>query len=224
MSQTSRSSFAIIFDMDGVIVDSNPFHKKSLREFCKKHGFHLSDDYLKEHIYGRANKDWIPVLFGEIPESQVRALSQEKEKLFRDIYKNEIKPVSGLVSFLGELHNHNIPVAIATSAPSNNVSFTLHHTGIENYFDTILDESAIKKGKPDPEIYLKTADRLGYQPDHCLVFEDSLSGVESARRAGCTVIGITTTHTSDEFSNTVRNIDDFTQIRNRDLHEIMRVP
>ncbi len=220
--QTTRSPFAVIFDMDGVIIDSNPWHKKSLREFCEKHGYHLSDEYLKEHIYGRANKDWIPVLFGDIPESRIRELANEKETLFRDLYKDQIKPIPGLLPFLETLHKRQIPTAIATSAPADNVSFTLNHTGIEKFFDVILDESSIDKGKPDPEIYLKTADRLNYPPDRCLVIEDSLSGVESARSAGCKVIGITTTHSSDEISHTVRNIDDFTQLSGQDLSEIMR--
>jgi HAD superfamily hydrolase (TIGR01509 family) len=207
--------------MDGVIVDSNPWHKKSLREFCERHGYHFSDEYLKEHIFGRTNKDWIPVLFGDIPESRIRELANEKETLFRDLYKDHIKPITGLLPFLQALNEHLIPMAIATSAPADNVSFTLSHTGIGKYFEVILDESAILNGKPDPEVYQKTAHRIGYAPENCIVIEDSLSGVESARRAGCTVIGITTTHSSDEFRYTIRNIDDFTQLQIQDLNEIM---
>lgn len=221
MTETTRSPFAMIFDMDGVIIDSNPWHKKSLRRFCEKHGYHLSDEYLKEHIYGRSNKDWIPVLFGELPESSIKALSDEKEALFRKMFKDHIRPITGLIPFLDNLKSHHIPMAIATSAPSDNVTFTLEHTGIGNFFDVILDESVVSKGKPDPEIYLKTAARLTYQPGNCIVVEDSLSGVESARRAGCKVIGITTTHLPGEFRDTVRNIDDFTQLQIKDLYQIM---
>jgi len=160
-------------------------------------------------------------LFGDIPESRVREFANEKEVLFRDLYKNHIKLITGLHPFLQELHEHLIPMAIATSAPADNVSFTFDHTGIEKYFEVILDESAIINGKPDPEIYLRTADRLGYAPENCIVIEDSLSGVESARRAGCKVVGITTTHESGDFNHTVRTIGDFTQLRIEDLYEIM---
>ncbi len=219
--QTTSSLFAVIFDMDGVIVDSNPWHKVSLREFCEQHGFHLTDQYLKEHIFGRANKDWLPALFGKLSESRIREYSGEKEALFREIYRDQITPISGLIPFLEALEDHHIPKAIATSAPRDNVTFTLEKTGTSKFFDVILDESHISNGKPDPEIYLKTAARLNYRPEKCIVFEDSLSGVESAYRAGCKVIGITTTHTTDEFINTVRVIDDFTQLQIEDLFDLM---
>ena len=219
--QPNSSPFAVIFDMDGVIVDSNPWHTVSLREFCERHGYHLSDSYLKEHVYGRANKDWLPALFGELTEEKIRELSGEKEALFREIYRDKITPISGLIPFLEALETHHIPKAIATSAPGENVTFTLENTGTSKFFDVILDESHISNGKPDPEIYLKTAARINYPPERCIVFEDSLSGVESAHRAGCKVIGITTTHTTDEFKNTVAVIDDFTQLAVGDLFEIM---
>lgn len=217
---TSRSPIAVIFDMDGVIIDSNPWHKIALREFCERHGHHLSDEYLKEHVYGRANKDWIPVLFGDISDTEIRKLSDEKESLFREIFRDHIKPVSGLIPFLDALEENNIPKAIATSAPADNVTFTLRHTKTQKYFNVILDESDITYGKPDPEIYLRTATHIKYPPESCIVIEDSISGVESALRAGCRVIGITTTHPADDFEKTGRVINDFTQLHVEELFDL----
>jgi beta-phosphoglucomutase len=85
----------------------------------------------------------------------------------------------------------------------------LEHTGIGPYFQTILDDSFVSKGKPDPEIYLKSAAALGLEPRNCVVFEDSLSGVKAGKAAGCKVVGLTTTHTNDELSETDYNIGDF---------------
>jgi len=189
---------AFLFDMDGVIIDSNPFHKISLRQFCQQHGYDLTDDQLREKIYGRTNKDWIPNVFGNISSELVAQYGEEKEALFREMYKDDIEPLKGLVDFLVKMDAAGIPRAIGTSAPRSNVDFTLEKTHTAKYFTTILDESFVKKGKPDPEIYLKAAAALNIEPKYCVVFEDSLAGVASGKAAGCKVVGITTTHTPDE--------------------------
>lgn len=200
---------AFIFDMDGVIVDSNPYHKIALRQFCEAHGHTLTETELREKIYGRTNKDWIPNLFGDIDRDLAKKYADEKEALFREIYAPHIQAVPGLIEFLGALDRSQIPRAIATSAPRDNVDFTLNKTGARPFFRVILDESFVSKGKPDPEIYLKTASALDLPPAQCLVIEDSLSGVESAKAAGCRVIGITTTHSAEEFPPVDLVIGDF---------------
>ena len=201
--------YAILFDMDGVIIDSNPFHKIALKEFCKQHGYELTDEELRLKIYGRTNKDWIPNLFGKLSPELVAQYGEEKEAMFREIYKNDIKLVDGLREFLDSLETLGIPRAIATSAPRSNVDFTLRYTHTGKYFETILDEAFVTRGKPDPEIYLKTAAALGFDPGNCVVFEDSLSGVAAGKRAGCKVVGITTTHTPEELHETDFIINDF---------------
>jgi HAD superfamily hydrolase (TIGR01509 family) len=203
---------AFIFDMDGVIVDSNPFHKISLKQFCKKYGHDLSEEQLKERIYGRTNKDWLANVFGPLEEKQLKAYADEKEALFRELYKDDIHEVAGLTNFLQTLETQTIPRAIATSAPRANVDFTLAKTGTRRFFPLILDESFVSKGKPDPEIYLKTAAALHFPPERCIVFEDSLSGVRAGKRAGCKVVGITTTHTREELNETDLVIDDFVDL------------
>jgi len=200
---------AFLFDMDGVIVDSNPFHKISLRQFCQKHGFDLSEEQLREKIYGRTNKDWIPAVFGQISPEQVASYAAEKEALFRELYADAIQPLAGLLPFLQNLERYGIQRAIATSAPRDNVDFTLDKTGIRPFFPIILDESHVEKGKPDPDIYLKTAAAVGLPPSQCIVLEDSLSGVESGLAAGCKVVAVSTTHTKEELQTAHLVIPDF---------------
>lgn len=204
-----NDSFAVIFDMDGVIIDSNPFHKISLRQFCAQHGYHLSDEELLNKIYGRTNNDWIRNLFGDLPKERILELGEEKEALFRELYRKEIKPLAGLEDFLKLLEAQKITKAIGTSAPRSNVDFCLTSTRLDKYFKTILDQSDVEHGKPNPEIYLKVANRIGFDPTQCIVFEDSLSGVEAAQRAGAKVVGVTTTHSRDELAHTNFVIDDF---------------
>ena len=205
--------FAIIFDMDGVLVDSNPYHKKALVQFCQSHGYDLTEEELRDKIYGRTNKDWITNLFnGKVTGEELEKYAEEKEALFRHIYKGFVKPVEGLIGFLEHLTANNISRAIATSAPRSNVDFVLQETHIGKFFTTILDDSFVENGKPDPEIYLKTAAAINYKPENCVVIEDSLSGVLAARNSGAKVIGITTTHTPDELNQTDLVIDSFTKL------------
>lgn len=213
--------YAFLFDMDGVIIDSNPFHKISLKEFCKQYGHELDDAQLHQKIYGRTNKDWIPNVFGDLPAEQVAKYGEEKEAMFREIYKNDIEPLGGLIDFLEQAEKLGIDKAIATSAPRSNVDFTLANTGIEKFFKTILDEAFVNRGKPDPEIYLKTAAALGYAPEDCVVFEDSLSGVQAGKAAGCKVVGISTTHTREELNQTDLVIGNFSEVTVSHLLEIL---
>ena len=213
---------AIIFDMDGVIIDSNPPHKISLRQFCEKYGYQLSDEELIKKIYGRTNKEWIATLFGKpLTPAQLSAYGEEKEQLFRDLYRKDMKALPGLEDFLKRLSENKIPNAIGTSAPRSNVDFVLDGLHLRKYFNVILDESSVNHGKPNPEIYLKVAAALQYPPEQCIVFEDSLSGIASAQAAGCKVVGVTTTHTKEEMAHTDFVIDDFVGLEPLELIKVV---
>jgi beta-phosphoglucomutase len=201
---------AVILDMDGVIIDSNPAHKIALRQFCQKYGYQLDDEQLLKRIYGRTNKEWIADLFGrKLTPDEVHHYEEEKEEIFRQIFKEDLAALAGLPEFLEKLRQNNIPCAIGTSAPRSNVDYVLAGTGIRKYFSTILDESDVEHGKPNPEIYLKVAARLKFPPAHCIVFEDSLSGIAAAQAAGCKVVGVTTTHPKEEFAHTDLTVQNF---------------
>lgn len=216
------NDFAIIFDMDGVIVDTNVFHKKAIHQFCRKYGFELTEEQLRTSVYGRTNKDWITNLFGTLSTEQLHYYADEKEQLFRDLYAPHITPVKGLVAFLEKIVNASIPRAIATSAPRANVDFVLDKTKLGKYFNTILDERMVTHGKPNPEIYLKTALALGFPNDRCVVIEDSLSGVIAGVKSGSKVIGITTTHTREELTEASFVINDFDELSLSDLTDILQ--
>ena len=216
-----RSPFAFIFDMDGVMIDSNPFHKIALKQFCKRYGYNLTEDDLHKKIYGRTNKDWIPNVFGKLTPDQITKYADEKEELYRQLYKNDIRPVAGLISFLERTRQLAIPCAIGTSADPANVDFVLAHTGTEAYFRAILDQSFVVNGKPDPEIYIKAAAALGYPAGKCVVFEDSVSGVQAGKTAGCKVVGVATTHTAEELLHTDFFIRDFENLEPQLLLEVL---
>jgi HAD superfamily hydrolase (TIGR01509 family) len=198
--------------MDGVLVDSNPYHKIALNEFCGRYGYHLTDEQLLTKVYGRTNKEWLTNLFGKLPEEKLHFFAEEKEEIYRKLFEKDIKPVKGLISFLDKLDAYKIPRAIGTSAPQSNVDFTLSKTNTWKYFSTILKDSDIEHSKPNPEIYIKAANRLGFEPKNCIVFEDSLSGVKAGKASGAKVVGITTTHSKEELFETDFVIADFVNL------------
>jgi beta-phosphoglucomutase len=215
------SPVAFIFDMDGVIIHSNPFHKIALHQFCEKYGYHLTEEQLRNKIYGRTNRQWITNLFErDILPAEMHQLAEEKESIFRELYKNDIKALDGLESFLKLMDEQKIARAIGTSAPQSNVDFVMSKTNLQNFFPTILDDTFVVNGKPNPEIYIKCAAALGFAPAQCIVFEDSLSGVEAGKASGAKVVGVATTHTHQELAETDFVINDFLHI---DPSELIRI-
>jgi beta-phosphoglucomutase len=203
---------AVIFDMDGVIADTNPYHRKAWEKFAEKYGLSITDADLKNNIYGRTNEVIFKFLFNkELPMEEVNKLSEEKETIFRSIYKDNVKPVKGLHKFLKKLKERNLKTAVATSAPKENVDFVLSELNIKSYFDVVMEPSKVKKSKPEPEIYLKAAELLSVNPVNCLVFEDSIPGISAALSAGMNVIGLMTTFSKDEL-NCNEVINDFDEL------------
>ncbi|MBI2675191.1 MAG: HAD family phosphatase [Candidatus Aenigmarchaeota archaeon] len=205
--------FAVIFDMDGVIIDSNPFHKKAWRLFFQRHGLSISENDFKRHVYGKINADIFSYFFRRrLTKTEVRRYNEEKESLYRKLIARHMAPARGLVRFLELLKKAAIPCAVATSAPPENVGFVMGKMNIRSYFRAIVDDSQISRGKPNPEIYLKAAKKLCFMPEACVVFEDSVAGIRAAKNAGMKVVAITTTHTKRELSEAHLVISDFTQI------------
>lgn len=204
--------FSVLFDMDGVIVDTNPWHLISLYEFCTAKGIDLEENYIKAHIFGRANHEWIAEIFPKLNAQQILEYGLEKELMFRQIFQPHLLPVKGLTGFLKELKRNSIKIALATSAPMVNVDFVLNGLGISSYFDSVVNATPDEKGKPHPDIFLKAARSISSRPDQCVVIEDSIAGIQAGIDAGCKVIGITTTHTRDELDSTDLVIENFQQL------------
>jgi beta-phosphoglucomutase len=214
---------AFVFDMDGVIVDNHQYHVKAWNQFFEKYDLEVTEEDFKHHINGRTIMEVIYYLFGEdTDQQQAQQYADEKEQLYREIYKEHIQAVKGLQNFLEKLKEKGYPLAICTSAPKENISFTLQLTHTESFFDQIIDMEGVRKGKPHPEIYQKAARELGLSPARCIVFEDSVSGIKSAKDAGCPVVALSTTHTKEELKETACDliIKDFTQA---DLQEILEL-
>lgn len=207
--------------MDGVLVNSNPAHKKAIRLFCERHHRQVSGDFLQRHVFGRTNREWIPALFGKVPPQELARLADEKEHLFRELFDPRSAVIRGLIPFLEQLRGRGIKAAVATSAPRENADFILSELAISHYFDAVLDETHAKQGKPDPEIYVKAAAAIGHPPHRCIVLEDSITGVQAGLRAGAKVIGITSTHSPGELAGCDLVVQDFTQLHPDHLEALL---
>ena len=217
----SQPGFAVLFDMDGVIVHSNPAHKIAIHQFCKNHDQEVTEEFLQRNVYGRTNKEWIPEVFGRALEpEELNAYADEKEALFREIFKSDLAPVQGYIPFIDRLKSAGIKMAVATSAPGENAEFILNGLHIKDRFDAVLSSAHVDKGKPNPEVYIKAAAALGMSPKHCIVVEDSLAGVQAGIAAGCKVIGVTTTHTAEELAGCDLVVNDFDGLNAGDLADL----
>lgn len=204
---------AAIFDMDGVIVNNSKYHQKAWEEFSRRYDIPFSEEKFKHKFFGRTNKQVMPELFDrDLSDDEIKALDNEKEQIYRDIYRPHLKPVAGLIDFLEELQSHKIPVAVATSAPRQNVDFIFDGLGIEKYIDKVVTDAMVSEGKPHPEIYQKAAEMLGKKPEECVVFEDSKSGTKAAWDAGAKVIAITTTLPAEKHEHAHKTVPDFTSV------------
>lgn len=194
-----NQEFAVLFDMDGVICHTNPFHSQAFRSFFAKRDLSPTDEEFAEHMFGKSNSYILRHFLGrEVVGEEFVAMEDEKEGLFREIYAPQVEPVHGFMTFLKELKERGVKMAVATSAPRANLDLIGSKLGLESSMDSFMASEDVTHHKPDPEIYLTSAQRIGVSPERCVVFEDSYSGVSAARNAGMKVVGVLTSHTVDE--------------------------
>ena len=220
------NDLAIIFDMDGVIVDNHRYHHESWMEFFAQNSIEMTEEQYKAQVNGRVMHTILPELLGRsLTREEIQAYGGQKEQAYRNLYRSHIQPTPGLENFLKELKQQNIPRAIATSAPTENVDFTMEHTGLRHYFPVIVDDTMVSRGKPDPEVYLKSGYQLGVPPERCVVFEDAILGIQAGKNAGMAVVAVATTHTREELAETEADyiIDDFQSLTVEKLREALKM-
>lgn len=208
-----QTPWAVLFDMDGVIVANTDFHVKAWIDFAARHNRPLTLPQYFENINGRTSTDAMAYAFGRpVLTDELDRLTEEKEAVYRELYAPHLQPTPGFIDFLSALKAAGVRLAVGTSAPESNVVFTLDGLGIRPYFDAIVDASMIQRGKPNPEIYLTAAARVGVPPNRCVVFEDAFAGIQAGVGAGMAVVAVATSHTRTELETTGASliVDDFT--------------
>lgn len=184
----------VLFDMDGVLVNNLEIHRQAFAEFFRRYGVERTFDELSR-VFGKGNDD----IMGELMPADVvervgiRQLGYEKEAIYREIYAPIITPQPGLLAFLAECESEGLRSAVGSSGYKANVDFVLDKCNIRRYFEATVAGDEVTRCKPDPEIYLTAAAKLGLAPCECVVFEDAEAGIEAAKRAGMKVVALATT-------------------------------
>jgi beta-phosphoglucomutase len=183
----------MIFDMDGVMIDSNQAHCQAWEVFNRRFGLETTEA-MHERMYGRRNDEIVRDFFGDLPPDEVAARGAAKEVLYREMIGERIESmlVPGLRGFL-ERHAA-VPKALASNAEPANIHFLLDRAGLGHFFRVVVDGHQVSHAKPNPEVYLRAAELLGAAAADCIVFEDSYAGVAAGNAAGMRVVGLRTTH------------------------------
>jgi HAD superfamily hydrolase (TIGR01509 family) len=190
----------VIFDLDGTLTANMSLHADAFGIFAERHGLTLTSD-LRGRLDGKRNRDIFPILFGrELSEADLARYSTEKETLYRDLSRGRLTRLPGLTALLVRLCDRRIPMAIATSAPGENVPHTLGELGLVADFPVVVRSDQVPHGKPHPDVFLEAARLIGVAPGDCLAFEDSPTGVIAACAAGMTCLGLTTSFTAAGFA------------------------
>lgn len=215
---------AVLFDMDGVVVNSMPFHAKAWIGFAKQYGFKISKATVLHKFSGRVNREILEDLFKKkLSKSELDKFITEKENYYRNIFKYKAKPILGLIKFLEELKRAKIPAVLATAGPPENVDFVLRATKTKKYFRNVVNASHVLNGKPHPEIFLKAAKLAKTSPKYCVVFEDGMLGIQAARNAGMKVVGVATAHSFKELQHSDLTIKNFKNMSLKKIYGLFEI-
>lgn len=185
---------AVIFDMDGVLVDSNPYHLEKWMDFLNERKIPFDRETLPELLLGKRNDTLFRHFLGpDLTREESKRLSEEIEAVFRKVFRAHAKPLPGLDRLVEECHQAGVPMAVASSAMRKNVEFVVEALGYGRYFHTVVSGDEVTHPKPDPEIYLKAAAHLGIQPADAVGIEDSYPGIGAVKNAGMKCVAVAST-------------------------------
>jgi beta-phosphoglucomutase len=215
-----KSPFAVIWDLDGVIVDSGRLHYKSFVAIFKVYGYEFPYSTFQK-TFGRNNDSVIEEAIGRKPDNAMKEdIIKRKEGWYCDHIHRNLKMLPGAMDWIAWFYGRSIPQAIASSAPMENVTRSLDEFHISNFFEAIISGSRIP-GKPDPKVFLRAAAALETDPAHCIVFEDSLAGMQGALAGGMQCVTVATTHPRASFDKATLALERLTDLTEAEMLRLM---
>lgn len=195
---SGTSDVGVIFDMDGVLIDSALPHLESWRQLGKENGAAITDEAVRK-TFGRQNRDIIPTLFGQVDDQRLQALADRKEAIYRDLVRKSPPVVQGAIELVKELFAVGVRLAIGSSAPRLNIELVLDAMGVSDCMAAVVSGDDVTRGKPDPQVFSLVAEQLGLPPGRCVVVEDAPVGIESAVAAGARCVAVLMHHPAESF-------------------------
>jgi beta-phosphoglucomutase-like phosphatase (HAD superfamily) len=211
---------AFIFDIDGTIIDSMPFHERSWDVFLSRRGTPTAREDFFRRTAGRTGTEVMRELLGPLSDEEARALVREKESIYRELFAPEFREIAGFTEFARVAKAAGVRLACATAGDPDNMAFAVGGLNMHGFFDAMVGAHDVARGKPAPDMFLLAAERLGVAPAQCLVFEDAPLGIEGARRAGMRAVAIASTVPADELgapAHVVARAQDYTTLDPRNL-------
>jgi HAD superfamily hydrolase (TIGR01509 family) len=190
--------FGAVFDWDGVIINSEEYHRVSWERLAEEDGLFLPEGHF-EKSFGRKNAEIIPEILGwaQAPAA-VEDLSFRKEEHYRRLVRERgVTALPGVIAWLEALEQAGVPCGIGSSTPRANIELSLSFLGCERFFRTVVSAEDVTRGKPAPDVFLTVAERIGVPPERCVVFEDALVGLEAAKNAGMRRVAVASTNPAD---------------------------
>ncbi len=221
-TQTSvYNRIGVIFDLDGVLVDTGWAHRQAWFALAQKEGLHITDDFFYS-TFGMPNDRIIPMLLGRNPSSQqLNRLSDWKEQFYRQLISDELTLDDDIESLLTDLKRIGFRLAIGSSAPKANLDFIRERLGLDKYFDAYVTCEDVTEGKPSPQTFLKAAEKLSIPPASCVVVEDAVQGVEAGKAAGIAVVAVTTTRSRADLAKADLIFDSLAEIKAEDFIKLL---
>jgi beta-phosphoglucomutase-like phosphatase (HAD superfamily) len=210
------STAALIFDMDGTMIDSMPWHAKSWLEFTRRHGLAIEVGELMRRTTGRTGVECMCELFKtDLDNEEALALVHEKEAIYRELFAPVFAEVGGFTRFAADACDRGLKLAVGTAGDKHNISFVFSRLKMAPPPHAIVGGDEGLPGKPQPDIFLEAARRLGVAPAQCIVFEDAPLGIEAARRAGMRAVAICTSHEASDLAgpHVVAQARDYEELR-----------
>jgi len=211
--------YAVIFDMDGVLLDSHKMIWDSVNAVLEKKGVHLNEEEINLYV-GKSFKDDIAAW------NSIYGLSLELKSFTDEVwaleleYLKKMQPDKGLVAMLDDLKSHNVPMAVGTSSQRFRVDIILDYLGLQNYFSAVVSANDVTKHKPEPDLFLTAASRLSMPPEKCIVIEDAASGIEAAKRGKMKSVGYENGHNDGEVKKADLVVRNFSQVSYNSLSNL----
>jgi len=213
---------AVIWDLDGVIADTAPYHSLAWQWVFRQRGLDFTDEDFQAS-FGLRNDSIIRRFLGEgVSHEEIEVIAEDKEVNFRRRIGHNVKPLPGVVALIKSLAESGFGLAIVSSTPMENVQLIIGSLGIRQYFQHIIAEKDVTEGKPSPQGFLLAAERLGIEPEDCVVVEDAVAGVAAAKRAGMRCLAVTNTHPGTSLAQADLIVDSLEKVTVRDLEELLK--